>query len=167
MNREIGLALQAWGVGLLTSALVVLPGMTVLDGIFTDPFFETLLPRILAFFGMMLPGALMTFTIGVVLSLPFFLLGLLTALVFRRQIARHPVVFAGLAPLVTVTLVSAITVATRDPRPVGMLPALQDALGVALRGDSWIFALPVAAGSFFFCLRLARLERSGDHTSGV
>jgi hypothetical protein len=33
MNREIGLALQAWGVVLLTSAPVVLPGITVLDGL--------------------------------------------------------------------------------------------------------------------------------------
>jgi hypothetical protein len=149
MNREVGLALQAWGVGLLTSALVVLPGVTVLDGIFTDPFLETLLPRILAFVGMMLPGMLMTFTAGVVLSLPFFLLGLLTALAFRQQIARHPLIFAGLAPLITVTLVAAVTVMMRDPGHSDLLPALEDALRVALRGDSWIFALPVAAGSFY------------------
>ncbi len=168
MEREVGLALQAWGVGLLTSALVVLPGLTVLDGIFTDPFFETLLPRILAFFGMMLPGVLMTFTIGIVLSLPFFLLALLTALVFRRHIARHPLVFAALAPLVTVLLVAAAITAMQDTWPKGFLPALQDALRAAMRGgEGWIFALPMAAASFFYCLRLARMERSGDPVNGA
>ncbi|NJS38254.1 MAG: hypothetical protein HC783_03705 [Rhodobacteraceae bacterium] len=167
MSREIGLALQAWGVGLLTSALVVLPGVTVLDGIFTDPFFETVLPRILAFFGMMLPGLLMTFTIGIVLSLPFFLLGLLTALTFRRQIARHPLVFATLAPLVTVILVAAVTVLTRDPAPQDLQEVVRAVSVVAMRGDSWIFALPVAAGSFFFCVSLARLARSEDHAKGA
>ncbi|TAG15920.1 MAG: hypothetical protein EAZ40_13235 [Rhodobacterales bacterium] len=163
-SEVVLLALQAWGVGLLTAALVVLPGMTVLDGLFTDPFLETILPRIIAFFGMMLPGVLMTFTVGVVLSLPFFLLGLLTALTFRRQISRYPMVFATLAPLVTVLLVATVTVLMRDPGPEGLRQALQAAMAVAMGGDSWIFALPVAAGSFFFCSRLARSE---DHANGA
>ena len=159
MNEEVGLALQAWGIGLLTSALVVLPAMTALDGISADPFPQTLLPRAAAFFGMMLPGLLMTFTVGVVLSFPLFLLGLLTALLFRQRIARRPLVFASLAPIVTIAVVAVVTVLNRDAEDRGFLSGLQDVLAVALRDDNLIFAIPVAAGSFYYCLRLAGLQR--------
>lgn len=147
MNQEIGLAFQAWGLGLATLALLVLPGMTALDGILTEPFLEMLPMRVGVFLAMMLPGGLMTALFGVILSAPLFLIAFLTALAFRLQIARHPLAFAGLAPLVTVSLVAAVTVVTRDPGPSAFLPALQDALRVALRGKRLDGCAPVAAGS--------------------
>lgn len=162
MNEEVGLALQAWGIGLLTSALVVLPGMTALDGISADPFPQSVLPRMAAFFHMMLPGLLMTFTFGVVLSFPIFLVGLLAALVFKERIARHPLFFASLAPLVTIGLVAVVTVLSRDAEARAFLSILQEVLAVGLRGDSLILAIPVAAGSFYYCLSIGGLERSAD-----
>jgi hypothetical protein len=165
MNAEVGLALRAWGVGLATLALVVLPGATVLDGILTDPFLETLLPRLIAFFGMMLPGVWMTATFGVLLSAPLFLVAFLVSLAFRRSIARHPLLFALAAPLVAVGMVAVVTVALREASPAGLMPWLRDLLEVALRRDSLLIALPIAAGSFFFCLGLARLERSREQAT--
>ena len=167
MNAEFGFALQAWLLGLAVSALVVLPGMVVLDGILTEPFVETFPARVLGYFALLLPSVLMTATFGVLLSAPLFLIGLLTALTFRRQIARHPVFFAGLAPLVAVGLGAAVTVVLHEPGYSALLPALDHALRIALRGDSLIFALPVAAGSLYFCLRLSRQERSRDRNSGA
>lgn len=98
MNAELGLAVQAWLLGLAVTALVVLPGTVVLDGILSDPFLKTLPARFLAYFAMLLPNLLMTATFGVLLSAPLFLAGLLAAYAFRQQIARHPLPFAALAP---------------------------------------------------------------------
>lgn len=156
MNREVGLALQAWGVGLLTLAFVVLPGSAALQGLFSDPFFETLLPRVAAFFVMMVPGALMTFTFGILLSFPIFLVGLGAALILRRRIVRDPLVYAALAPPGTVGLLIGVSLLT-SLGSTGLMSALREAMLVATRVDSLIVVLPVAAGSLYFCLRLSRL----------
>jgi hypothetical protein len=117
-------------VGVLTLALLVLPG---------------LLPRFPEVFGMRRPGVRMTIAFGVVLRLS--LSALLTALAFWRQIARFPPVFATLAPLVTVFLLSAVRVMTPDPGSGGRVRGLEDAGRGALRGDGLLFAVPVASGA--------------------
>jgi hypothetical protein len=161
MNAVLGLALRAWFLGLAVTALVVLPGVTALDGILTDPFLKTLPVRILVYFGMLLPSLLMTAIFGVLLSAPLFLLGLLTAFAFHRQIARHPLPFAALAPLLAVAVLALFSALVRGPDDFGQVTFLDYAWREALRADSLIVALPVAVGSFHFCLRLAKQERTG------
>jgi hypothetical protein len=156
MNREVGLAFQAWLVGLATAALVVLPGATALDGLLSDPFLETLPVRVLAFFVLMLPGVLMTFTVGILMSAPFFLIGLIVALTCRGAILRHPLAMAAAAPVLTMIIVAVVSAWTMDNDWALARPFGARFLGQLLRGDTLIFALPVAAGSFWFCLRLAR-----------
>jgi hypothetical protein len=156
MNREVGLAFQAWLIGLATAALVVLPGATALEGLFSDPFLETLPARVLGFFLLMLPGVLTTFTVGILLSAPFFLIGLIVALTCRGAILRHPVAMAAAAPVVTMIICAGLTAWARDTTWAEAHSFAERFLWLLIHRDTLIFALPVAAGSFWFCLRLAR-----------
>lgn len=159
MNQQFGLALQAWFLGLAVLAVIVLPGAVVLDGILTDPFLKTLPVRLLGYLAMLLPSFLMTLTFGVMLSAPLFGLGFLASLCCRSQIARQPLLFAGLAPAVAVAIFALVDALLR--RGGGFrLPLWEHALATALRPDSLIVALPVAVGSLYFCLHLARLVKA-------
>jgi hypothetical protein len=156
MNHELGLALQAWLIGLAVAALIVVPGMVVLQDIPRDSLGETLAALVIGYLGLLLPSLLMTATFGVLLSAPLFILGFLTSLVLRRQIARHPLVFAAIASVVTLVLFAAVASLRRPTGPGAKLSAWDYGLATALRSDSLIVALPVAVGSLYFCLGLAR-----------
>lgn len=145
-------------MGLAVTALAVLPGVILFDGILTDPFLETLPARFLGYFGLLFPSLLMTAIFGVLLSAPLFLVGLLVAFAFSPQIARHPLPFAAAAPLLAAAFFAMGSALLRDPDPVGQITTLDYAWRMAFRADSLVVALPVAVGSLFFCLRLARLE---------
>jgi hypothetical protein len=155
MNREVGLAFQAWFLGLATLAFVVFPGVVALDGLLTEPFLETLPVRLVGWGVMLVPSLVMTATVGIVLSAPLFLIALLSALTFRRQIKRHPFMFAATAPLVAVGLMIMVTLPDRET----WAGVLDRAFAQALRVENWIVvALPVLVGSLWFCLRLRRLD---------
>lgn len=161
MMQVIGLAVQAWFVGLTVAAVQFLPAATAFDGLTTDPFLENLAKRVLAFVAMIAPSLLMTMTIGVVVSFPFFLIGTLVALLGTRLIMKYPMTMAALAPVCTVVIIAGASAATRDNQWARAHDFLERFLQIAVQGDNLLFALPVAAGSYYFCSRLARLK-TGD-----
>jgi hypothetical protein len=162
MNGEIGLAFQAWLVGLATAGLVVLPGAVAFQGLFSEPFLETILQRLAGFVVLILPSLLMTFTIGALLSAPLFLLGLLVALAGRSLIIRHPWTMATLAPLLTMVIVAGISAWTRDNAWASAHSFAERFLWLIADRDTLIFALPVAAGSFWFCTQLASIAAEAE-----
>jgi hypothetical protein len=101
---------------------------------------------------------LMVFTFGVALRLPLFAIVLMTALAFKLQIERYPILFTLLAPLTTAVLIAGLDAATRD-NPWAQSRGFREKFGhILLTGETLIYALPVPAAAVYFCRRLKRLS---------
>ncbi len=152
----LNLALRAWLIGLLTAGVLVLPGMTALEGLITEPFLATFPKRVLGFVVMIPLGVLMAMTFGLMLSAPLFLVGTLIAVVFRRQVASYPMAMTILAPICTVVIVASIDAATRDNEWARTHGFLAKFARIAMNGDMMLFAIPVAVAACYFCTRMKR-----------
>lgn len=150
------IALKAWVVGLTSAGVVVMPFMQIWGRSDATSLLENIALRAFVFLAS-IPGSLfLTFTFGAVLSAPLFIVGYLVALTLKEKIVRHPFLFSGLAPLITIGLVATWTAVSRDNEWAHTHGFLEKFWMLVISWDIMVYAVPVGFASGYFCYRLRK-----------
>ncbi|MEP2761038.1 MAG: hypothetical protein ABJP66_18435 [Hyphomicrobiales bacterium] len=146
--------LKAWFIGLLFAAFIVIPLIRAMQGLEFEAIWQELEERSLGYIVMLPSSFLMAFTFGLVLSLPLFLIAIVSSFFLEKQIASHPNFFVVLASIITATIV-ALLYATEMRNQWDLTHDFWGRFRARfLSWDTWIFALPILPAAFYFCNRL-------------